>query len=154
MQSIASQHQQSKLSSSVARTLMETGAIHVELLHICLYSHDGKILRSPRPCRLPIPKVEAAPFKEFKWLRAYYLGKASFVFSKCSTSLGIYERKCFSEHPSGEKCKAAQICGVVFVLSFCVIYFLFICIALKWNHSMIINFQGSRRREVYNVVSM
>lgn len=50
MQTIASQHQQSKLSSSVARTLMETGAIHVELVHICLYSHDGKILRSPRPC--------------------------------------------------------------------------------------------------------
>lgn len=84
---------------------METGAIHAKLVYICFIvmtvkSWRALVLVLPQQ---PIPKVEAALFKEFKWLRARYLGNVSFVFSKCSTNLRIYERKCFSEHPSDEK---------------------------------------------------
>lgn len=46
--------------------------------------------------------------------------------------------------------------GLCLFYSFLEFFFPFLCMALKWNHRdlMIVNFQRSRRREVYNVVSM
>lgn len=122
MQTTASQHQQSKLSSSVVRTLMKTGAIHVELVYICFYSNDGEILKSSRPC----PPSAADPKSWSGTVQGIQVITCSLswslAFSKCSRNLRIYKKKFCSEHPSDENCREARVCAVVFVLLLCNIF--------------------------------
>lgn len=142
MQTTASQHQQSKLSSSVVRTLMKTGAIHVELVYICFYSNDGEILKSSHPC----PPSAADP-------KGWSGTVQGIQVITCSLSWSLAFSKCsVLQTRTAEKHESVWLC----LFYCCVIYFPFLCIALKRKHGdlMIINFQGSRRREVYNVVTL